>query len=67
VTWSKKARRWQAQITGIKKLFLGYFATEEEAARQFDRAAIKLRGKKANPNFEYAGGSGRVGGVLGCV
>jgi hypothetical protein len=56
VCWNKKNKRWQAAINSSGKyLYLGSFTNEDEAARQFDRAAIKLRGKKAKLNFEYAG------------
>ena len=52
--------KWVASIrdeTG-KKLHLGYFQREEQAARAYDRAAIKLNNEKAVLNFplpEYEG------------
>jgi len=58
VCWNKKNKRWQAAINSSGKyLYLGSFTNEDDAARQFDRAAIKLRGKKAKLNFEYTGGT----------
>ncbi|WIA32435.1 hypothetical protein OEZ86_003257 [Tetradesmus obliquus] len=55
VCWNKKNKRWQAAInSGGKYIYLGSFTSEGDAARQFDRAAIKIRGKKAKLNFLYA-------------
>uniref|UniRef100_A0A383WJV0 AP2/ERF domain-containing protein n=1 Tax=Tetradesmus obliquus TaxID=3088 RepID=A0A383WJV0_TETOB len=52
VCWNKKNKRWQAAInSGGKYIYLGSFTSEGDAARQFDRAAIKIRGKKAKLNF----------------
>ncbi|KAF6261340.1 hypothetical protein COO60DRAFT_1636923 [Scenedesmus sp. NREL 46B-D3] len=52
VCWNKKNKRWQAAInSGGKYIYLGSFTGENDAARQFDRAAIKIRGKKAKLNF----------------
>jgi hypothetical protein len=64
--------RWQAAInSGGKYLYLGSYVAEDDAAKAFDRAAIKLRNKKAKLNFTYeeyvdkgesCSGAGRGGG-----
>lgn len=56
VCWNRKNKRWQAAInSGGKYLYLGSFIDEDEAAMAFDRAAIKLRGRKGKLNFTYEG------------
>ena len=43
VSWSKKSGKWVAQITiGSKKVGLGYFDCEVEAAREYDKYAKAL-------------------------
>jgi hypothetical protein len=45
VFWDKKSRRWRCQL-GHKnrKIFLGYFAVAEEAARAYDQKLVELHG-----------------------
>ena len=49
--WDKRAGEWLAQITVSGKVrYLGYFASPEDAARAYDRAAVTCFGEFACTN-----------------
>ena len=55
IYWRKKVRKWQASIKCNKKrIELGYFRDEIEAAKAYDRAAKKYHGDFACLNFPDA-------------
>lgn len=52
VSLYRRTGRWRAYLgTRPKEIHLGYFATREEAARAYDRAAIETWGDYARTNF----------------
>jgi len=56
VTWYKRTKRWEAYVWATiddygKQYHLGSFSSQEEAAKAYDLALIKLRGEKAKTNF----------------
>jgi len=56
VTWHKQIGKWMAEIKANKRrIYLGCFSDEKEAARAYDRAALEHFGKYARTNFENVG------------
>lgn len=52
VWWHKFHQRWRASIThNYKKITIGHFTSEEDAARAYDAKALELFGAFARLNF----------------
>ncbi|KAF8071351.1 AP2-3 [Scenedesmus sp. PABB004] len=65
VCWNRKNMRWQTAINVAGRyLYLGSYNEEAEAARAYDRAALKIRGPDTHLNFDAAGYVGPDGEVL---
>lgn len=51
VSWNKGNKKFQAHIAvNGKKIYIGQFSTAVDAARAYDREAVKLHGEYANIN-----------------
>lgn len=52
VSWNSNCGKWRAQVwKGSEVHHLGYFEHEEDAARAYDEAALRIRGPDAPINF----------------
>lgn len=51
VSWMPRQRKWVARIGGAHRTHLGYFTSEEAAARAYDAAALAAWGAYARLNF----------------
>ncbi len=53
VYWQRGRNKWRSYIrANNKRIFVGHFDSEVEAAKAYDEAARKYHGQFASPNFE---------------
>ena len=53
LAWDSKDKRWEVRISvNGKRIYIGRFTDQQEAARAYDKAANKYHGQYANLNFE---------------
>ena len=53
VYWDKRDKKWRVQImSNGKRKSLGYFDSEIESAKTYDRAALEVHGEFAKLNFD---------------
>lgn len=65
VIWNPNARKWHARIRiGGKNEYLGLYTGEHEAARAFDRAALRHRGLCTKINFTLSDYTNKVGELV---
>jgi len=51
--WDKRYRKWEVRIcVNGRRIYIGRFEDQIEAARAYDRAAKKYHGEFALPNFD---------------
>ena len=51
---SKNGRHWQVSIMiKKKKMYMGSYSNEDEAARVYDKVALQYHGNKAITNYDY--------------
>ena len=52
VSWNQASGKWRAQLCHGEAVYhLGYFESEVEAAHEYDRNALRLKGQNATTNF----------------
>ncbi len=59
---SRQGERWRAEITHRRRCYkLGRFDTEDEAAKEYDKAARRFRGQRSRPNYHPGTGEELLG------